>query len=433
MAIEGRPNVILYLPPGPLYPPRELGDTDLNGSAQDGNIDVGKLSNTGPENHPAHVLATASSSTVVTVNYRLGTGDPADESELELYSEQNGYQGEEQEVAAKGGSPPFYKYPTPIHDTLAGFDWILQNLQPAQLSVLGMHIGGSLALMLALTESKSLHAVAALEPVCDWVELDEYCTIPPEIGDEIDQSLSARKGKGRRSIAPPDLVLLLQARKSFFTSPERYFDSFASPILFLRSSGSYVPRRFPEYLTGPKYPIPVLKEPPKVEKDKDDYWDTYSQLLYSEDGSPRNPSDWESDSDYLTDPADIHKGIRRRKSLSRWPPFGLDYGLDDVTPRKEIGRLEMVLPWVRVFAREQADELPVIPYNRPRYARRSAPRRILEWQAGEMVSVMRKACFWGRESGFAEERVTLATTGDEKWIRDAAEWLEDRVESPSDR
>jgi fermentation-respiration switch protein FrsA (DUF1100 family) len=413
---EDRPNVILFLPPGPLFPFRKPGKAVENGGAENGEDAATSLNRVGPEDLPAqHVLASSTYSTVVTVNYRLGTASSMDMPTPEKSHDESGEQ-----------TIPFYKYPTPTHDTLAGFDWVLQNLQPAQLSVLGTHIGGSLALMLALTESKSLHAVGALEPVCDWVELDEYCTIPSENGRESDHARTPRKSRGTRSIAPPDLVPLLQARESFFQTPERYFDAFASPILFLRSAGSFVPRKFPEYLTGPEYPIPVLKIP--AEDDNTfDYWDIYTPL-YLDEVAPISDSD--SDSDLLTDPADMHKGVRRRKSLSRWPPFGLDYGRDGhSSPGKGVEVSEMILPWVRVFTREDAEELPSVSHGR----RRSRPRRVLELQAGEMVSVMQRACFWGRESGFANERVTLASTRSESWARDAGEWLDDLVESPSDR
>ncbi|RMJ26760.1 hypothetical protein PHISP_02360 [Aspergillus sp. HF37] len=416
---EDRPNVILFLPPGPLFPSRKPGKVVENGGAENGEDAATSLNHLGREGLPAqHVLASSTYSTVVTVNYRLDTASPIDTPTPEQSHDEHG-----------GKTIPFYKYPTPTHDTLAGFDWILQNLQPAQLSVLGTHVGGSLALMLALTESKSLHAVGALEPVCDWVELDEYCTIPSENGSGPQHARSPRKSRDAGSIAPPDLVPLLQARESFFQTPERYFDAFASPILFLRSAGSFVPRMFPEYLTGPEYPIPVLKIAAE-DDNKFDYWDISTPLYIDEVASV---SDSESDSDLLTDPADVHKGIRRRKSLSRWPPFGLDYGLDGrSSPGKGIEALKMTLPWVRVFT-QGADEFPSVSYGRGRYARRSRPQRVLELQAGEMVSVMRRACFWGRESGFANERVTLASTRSESWARDAGEWLENLVESPSDR
>lgn len=420
---EANPNVILYLPPGPLFSPRRLGnstnDNPYNGEDSD------KLSGGGYESLPSlHDLAVTTCSTVVTVNYRLGGISPVDdEPGVELNSEQNeGHNSENQGTVTQEKARPFYTYPTPIHDTLTGFDYVLQNLQPAQISVVGMHIGGSLALMLSLTESKLLHAVAALEPVCDWVELDEYCMIPPESENESDHNSTPKKSKAVRYIAPPDLVPLLQAREDFFLASDRYFDAFASPILFLRSSGTYVPQKLPEYLTGPDYPIPVRKKQPKDEEDANEFWDVYSS------------SGADMDVDALPDPADIRKGMRRRKSLSRWPPFGLDYGLDGAPPTKEgIGRLEMALPWVRVYTRETADELPSISHDRPRYARNFPPRRVLEWQADEMVSVMRRACFWGRETGFADERVTLATTEKDKWMQDTGKWLEGLLEAPTDR
>lgn len=423
-----RPNVLLFLPPGPLFSSHRSGNSNGDGYAGNAEDAATSLSHIGGEDLPAqHVLASKTSSTVVTVNYQLGAGDSASKAGLISNRNQNSGTHGGQPAGASEGKIPFYKYPTPVHDTLAGFDWILQSLQPAQLSILGSHIGGSLALMLALTESESLHAVAALEPVCDWVELDEYCTIA---SDESESS-SPKRGKWQRSVAPPDLVPLLQARERFFQTPERYFDAFASPILFLRSAGSYVPRKFPQYLSGPEYPIPVLKKLDNEDEKQFDYWDIYASY-YEEETSPS--SDPKADSEFVTDPADIHKGVRRRKSLSRWPPFGLDYGLDGPSSSGSgIGRLEMTLPWVRLFTRDEADEIPTIHHDRPRYARRNPPRRVLELQAGEMVSVMRRACFWGRETGFAEERVTSAFTRNEDWARDAGEWLEGLVESPSDR
>ncbi|RJE18782.1 hypothetical protein PHISCL_08883 [Aspergillus sclerotialis] len=404
-SIEPRSNVIVYLPPGPLFSPAKLGDTNANGNTHNGE-DLGRsLSTVGDESIAAqHKLASTTGSTVVTINYRLGAVKPInDESDVKLKPE-------------LGEKPPFYRYPTPIHDTLAGFDWVLQNLDPEKLSVLGKHIGGSLALMLSLTESRSLHAVAALEPVCDWVELDEYCTVSTEDENENNHASTRRKAKAVKWVAPPDLVPLLKARENFFHTPERYFDSFASPILLLRSVGTHVPERFPEYLTGPEYPVPVrqkslLEELEEAVEEKSDFVGNYTPNA-------------DMDQDVLPDPADIRKGMRRRKSLSRWPPFGLDFGLDPTYPsRKGVGRLEMTLPWIRVFTRETANELPVIPHDRPRYARQFPPKRVLEWQADEMVSVMRRACFWGRETGIAEEKVTLAVTRDDEWVQDAGMWL----------
>ncbi|OJJ45436.1 hypothetical protein ASPZODRAFT_17653 [Penicilliopsis zonata CBS 506.65] len=357
-----RANVILYLPPGPLF----------RSSSHPENEEHGRINRIlGPD--PAHLLASTTSSTVVTVNYRLGAIDRGTVCPSE------------EPAAQQPTKPAVYKYPTPIHDTLAGLDWVAQNLQPAQLCVLGTHVGGSLALMLALTEAQTVSAVAAIEPVCDWAGLDEYCTAiaPAETPTE-------RQRRGR-FIAPPDLVPLLQARETLFDTPERYFDAFASPILFLRSPGKGVPRSTPRYMTGAEYPRPVLVPPPQADRHQDLQTNHMPEDLDGEIGASS-----EQDSERIT---------RRRKALSRWPPYGLDYGLEQATysPHAGIRRLEVTLPRVRIYT--GSNELP-----RDKKARTTST--VLAQQAEEMVSVMRRACFFGREKGFGDERVQLGRVED---------------------
>lgn len=335
---------------------------------------------------PQQTLASTTSATVVTVNYRLGVLSPLTTSVEEtiqnsaqtspLPSSQIDFQSQSQAT--------FYKYPTPIHDTLAAFDWIQTHLQPAQLGVFGSHIGGSLALMLALTEAQSVKAVASIMPVCDWPGLDDYCTTEQlnssASGGTTDQASQGKptkrssKKKTPRVTAPTDLLPLLAARETLFTSPERCFDAFASPILFLRSAGRDVPRSFPEYITGPEYPIPVLKTP------------QHSTL----DASLSNPEfdPLAAEEDELSEAG--HPTIRRRKALSRWPPYGLDYGAGGRGwGGNGVRRLQVTLPWVRVYVEGKENG------------------SVLAEQGEEMVSVMRRACFFGREKGFGERRVSL--------------------------
>ena len=109
-------------------------------------------------------------------------------------------------------------------------------------------------------------------------------------------------------------------------------------------------------------------------------------------------------------------GTRRRKALSRWPPYGLDYGLSGKTwsgPGDGVGRLQMVLPWVRLFTSDGGAGLAsgslsssAIEMKKTREGVQGST--VLARQADEMVSVMRRACFWGREKGFGERRVTLS-------------------------
>ncbi|KAJ5506581.1 Alpha/beta hydrolase fold-3 [Penicillium expansum] len=382
------PNVILYLPPGPLFQGNGTSESQKHENFQ---VDHQRTGDTNAlasaAGSPQHVLASTASALVVTVNYRLGDiQTPISPSSDEI------------SISQEPINPQLtsYKYPTPVHDTLAGFDWIQTHLRPSQLAIFGTHIGGSLALMLALTEAQSIQAVAAVEP----------------------------------SQAPPDLVPLLQARSKFFSTPERYFDSFASPILFLRSAGRDVPRTFPQYLTGPEYPVPVLKEKAR-------------STTAAEQHAASNRSIWDRDvyPDMDADDVDDISGTvtRRRKALSRWPPYGLDYRISGNTwsgPGDGIGRLEMALPWVRVFLREGSAGLASDSSSSSVTELKKKTREgghgstVIARQADEMVSAMRRACFWGREKGVGERRVTLSqvqrTDGNEG--EEVGDWFKDVFE-----
>ncbi|KLJ11641.1 hypothetical protein EMPG_13181 [Blastomyces silverae] len=450
-------NVILYLPPGPLFP------NDRSDPVTRFIDDTKKSTYADLLPSPQHALASTTFSTVVTVNYRLG------------HVEENGEQKR-------------YYYPGPVHDTLAGFDWVFEHLKPNRLCVFGKHIGGSLAVMLALTEPRSVTAVAAHEPMCDWTSLDDYClkTDPvPEQGIAVDgihgdgsshgenttpieEQTAKRRGRKKKIPSPPeDLVPLLEARSALFRNPDNYFDSFASPVLLLRSAGKDTPKIFPAYHTGPDYPIPVLKIPPKDILSGPDFSRYFQDLDL--DLIPPPPLDLDSDL------ADSEKPVRRRKALSRWPPYGLEY--NDRPGVKSVGLWESKpnLPHVRIFVHsnfpfeplsesppelapegkveaeifatasqpgdgdpnpltsragdvsgqvEESGELDsdahteesaskstssAAPPRRPRAPRKRTleadGETILARQGAEMVSLMRNACFWGREKGYAEGRV----------------------------
>lgn len=142
-------------------------------------------------------------------------------------------------------------FPTPIHDVLAGYDWVLENLLPkrsivragrsetvGKVSVYGEHIGGGLATALALTECRAgqprVVAAAVQNPVLDWTSL----------------GAAGRLKKTRNTKAPSsplgdfsqhELQELLRLRSDLFAKPAHYFDPFASPMLFFRSPGIEVP------------------------------------------------------------------------------------------------------------------------------------------------------------------------------------------------
>ncbi|KAL2821156.1 hypothetical protein BJX63DRAFT_418182 [Aspergillus granulosus] len=406
-APSGPGNVIIRLPSGPLFQSPFSQGTGITSpeSNEDTAVSIFHVTD---DTVSALALADMTSSTVVSINYRLG--------ELTVPADSPCSESDNNDTQLKKFN---YRYPTPVHDTLTGFDWVLETLQPDRVGVMGSHIGGSLALMLALTEPRHVHAVAALEPVCDWTSLDEFCT---SSSFSFTTNTNTRRKPHR---APRDLIPLLEARERFFATPERYFDSFASPILFLRSVGKDIPKAWPRYLTGPEYPIPLLTKGSEESLDGDvKLWNAY----LPENGGHES-TEASSNSDASVNEQD-QPPIRRRKALSRWPPYGLDYGTSgprQAWSRKPVKRLTITLPWVRVFTQQglysDANTAVVEDIDGPSQADGSAAQKspsrrrrnqnatVLTRQANEMVDVMRRACFFGRESGFANERVTLCTLG----------------------
>ena len=157
------------------------------------------------------------------------------------------------------------KYPGPIHDVLAGYDWIAKHLvrssshqrvaglQQGSIGVCGELIGGSLAAALALTECHStktgVKALAMGNPISDWTVMQP---VLPSGNKEAQLASILDKSTKKRTARPSswernanDLSLsssvLLKARTDFFKSPEDYFDPFASPTHFFRSPSVSVP------------------------------------------------------------------------------------------------------------------------------------------------------------------------------------------------
>ncbi|EFE40986.1 conserved hypothetical protein [Trichophyton verrucosum HKI 0517] len=411
-------NLILYLPPGPLFDRSQY----TKGHGSTGTTSTSNGSSAAKQNTftllPEENLAITTLCTTVVVKYRLGRIQAA-------------------------GIRKTYRYPTPVHDTLAGLDWAKNEFQPDNVFVFGRHIGGSLALMLALTEARGLKGVAAEEPICDWVGLDDYCITdiekagPDTEKPEVEQDKESARKRGRKKKeplpTPADLVPLLDARRRLFPTPEKYFDSFASPTLFLRTSGKYIPLVFPTYLTGPEYPTPVLKRQPKTEAD----------ALYMTDLLASSPSENSTSTDRSENIPDksltsLIKPVRKRKVLSRWPPSGLDYGLEAYEAQNRwVKREETALPDVRIFVRDEdlyakelenqdkatslddrintlMEALKLDGYSNGQEMGRNSPSKgkahgntVLARQGKEMVSLMRSACFWDRKKGAAERCVKL--------------------------
>ena len=162
-----------------------------------------------------------------------------------------------------------HRYPTPIHDVLSGFDWLVDNLLPkrgitrvgrsesiGQFVVYGEHIGGSLATALGLTECRigrpGIVAAAVSDPVVDWISIDQNVHPKAHVG-------GLKKAILGDHSALLEFQELRELRARLFKRPEHYFDPFASPILFFRSAGAEVPPPSPELPTNDLEQLSLLE------------------------------------------------------------------------------------------------------------------------------------------------------------------------------
>lgn len=196
------------------------------------------------------------------------------------------------------------KFPGPIHDVLAGYDWVVKHLgqqrhkalayaaalnkdggcpkthggedgeagtlQLQGIGVCGEFLGGSLAAALALTECCSptspwlgpggrgcggagVRAVFLSSPVVDWTAMYDAAS-PQETRDKDEQTPSLngstriQKAKTSRSSwvkyytdsSTIAAAKLLSLRKTLFRDPADSCDPFASPLLFFRTPSPYL-------------------------------------------------------------------------------------------------------------------------------------------------------------------------------------------------
>ena len=182
----------------------------------------GKMMAPGPDLLPS--IALGSNATVVRLNYRLSDQQP---------------------------------YPNPIHDVLAGYDWIKSHLghgatspsdsskpnQARRFGVCGEFIGGSLAAMLALTEChtdvQGISAAVLGNPIADWTSIFPVDENTDANGPAPSQRRSVASGAGSQVNLTLDSILHI--RKTIFSGPAKFFDPFASPSLFFCTPAMELP------------------------------------------------------------------------------------------------------------------------------------------------------------------------------------------------
>ncbi|KAJ9603320.1 hypothetical protein H2200_012098 [Cladophialophora chaetospira] len=378
---DGPRKVVVYLPPGPTV----VATTSAS-------LDAFTL--------PSTVFPLDAS--VVRINYRLGSSDLESPSELAVF-------------------------PTPIHEVATAFSYLTSSMsrfnenedEGPKICLLGSHIGGALATMLALTEPNSIHALAVSEPMLDWVGLDEVLdqlqaaeisssVTPRKTQAQIQAQKQAQKGRktGQPRIDNKSVVAavkeMIKLRSKLFKTPSAYFDPFASPMLFLRAPGRDTPTgTMGDQMTGDMGLADLdggYDDPDAFGPYDDDWQPSSSSLAPSSAPATDNSIDFSAESNSISDPAPVTPP-RRRKVLRRWPAVG---NPDSV-----------ILPRVKIFVQapsqpdavrrpmEESEGIDIV----------SGHAALMRAQGSEMVELLRRACFVGREKGFAEERVKLELRG----------------------
>jgi acetyl esterase/lipase len=161
------------------------------------------------------------------------------------------------------------RYPTPIHDALAGYDWVLKHLveghnampeneekaMQGRIGVCGELIGGSLAAAVGLTECHAyrtgVSAMLLSNPVADWTSMHPINVPTPTLLTPSPSPEPKKRGGKRKPTLPSwekhaqhthlSTTSLIRARTTLFKNAGDYFDPFASPLLFFKTPSTEVP------------------------------------------------------------------------------------------------------------------------------------------------------------------------------------------------
>lgn len=224
-----------------------------------------------------------------------------------------------------------HPYPNPVHDVLAGYDWIKAHLgqgtaaprqsrwgsKARKIGICGELIGGSLAGMLALTEchvgQQGIGAAVLGNPTSDWTNLfapdedpDPDANGPTSLQHDTTNKIAASSAGSHEG---PTIESLLLLRDTIFPSPATFFDPFASPCLFFRT--------------------PSIDLPPRV-----------NPLLTKEESSSEDESSSESSSSEPDAPSSESNapasGDRLRRYYRSYPPLSLNLRLPRI--RVDLGK-----------------------------------------------------------------------------------------------
>ncbi|KAI1472854.1 uncharacterized protein F4812DRAFT_410536 [Daldinia caldariorum] len=163
-------------------------------------------------------------------------------------------------------SPPPLSWPVPIHDTTRAYDWIIQNLSPPHtqrrnIYLYGSYLGASLAVSLALTETRphermAVRGCVAFNGIYNWTKfLADHPINNPDPNIDAEEEVLLRQDDAY-------FRQMKQYAEALFGNPNHLFDPFASPTLFFITPGLYAPSSFTESALSPGEEL-LLFKPPK--------------------------------------------------------------------------------------------------------------------------------------------------------------------------
>ena len=243
--------------------------------------------------------------------------------------------------------------------------------------------------MLALTQPNDVQAVAILNPVLDWVGLDEAAAA------QVPSTSAKKRISSTGPLSASEIAVassLLQVRRKIFRVPGAYFEPQASPMHFVRAPGRDTPL---SHDTPEQIEDSLMNEEwgPVVEA-FGPYDDDLSSLGEHDNGIGSNMADRKSPAPTLH----VQRLMKRRKVLQRWPPHGVNISDPQST----------MLPYMGFFASSTGSKLRNKAESTQIGAdsERMALNSLLERQSREFVQLAQRACFsrMGWSPDFANEQ-----------------------------
>ncbi|ROW06693.1 hypothetical protein VPNG_06772 [Cytospora leucostoma] len=250
-------------------------------------------------------------------------------------------------AASSHESSPRYKsaplhWPTPLHDTIFGYEWLVKNLSPGPklrrrtVYIHGSYLGAGLASSLALTESHThkpmaVRGLLAFNGIYNWTRMLPDHPTNKILRENDDAMLPGAEAVGWGE--DQDVAVLRDLTPALFRDPSDLFDPFASPMLFFHTAGMLIPPDFGDARSS---------SPSSPHQDSDVDADDDKLIDLIDDPPPPTPYEEDEDAADMT-ATDESGGGSRLSRIPEWPPQPLRKGYYAFPPRSSTLRVPETL------------------------------------------------------------------------------------------